>query len=47
MLTSKLGTFVRACVAGAESGIPKEMMSTMPDTSFLTTSGRLAGSVFP
>lgn len=47
VLTSKLGTFVRACVAGAESGMPKEIMSTIPETSFLTTSGRLDGRVFP
>lgn len=44
---SKLGAFVRAGGGGAESGTPKEMISTILDTSFLTTSGSAGGIFFP
>lgn len=44
---SKLGTFVRCGVAEAVSIAPKEMMSTMLETSFLTCSGRVEGKLLP
>lgn len=46
-LISKLGILVRGGAAGVESGTPKDMISTMLDTSFLTTSGRAFGSALP
>lgn len=44
---SKLGALVRGGADGLSSGTPKDIMSTILDTSFAIFSGRLAGSCLP
>ena len=44
---SKLGAFVREGADGLSSGTPKDIMSTMLETSFAIFSGRLGGSCLP
>ena len=44
---SKLGALVRGGAEGRSSGTPKEIMSTMLETSFAIFSGRLGGSCLP
>lgn len=44
---SKLGAFVRGGADGRSSGTPKDIISTMLDTSLAIFSGRLGGSCFP
>ncbi len=43
----KFGALLRGAAAGRSSGTPKEMMSTILDTSFATLSGNVCGSSFP
>lgn len=44
---SKLGALLRGGAWGRSSGTPKDMMSTMLETSFATRSGNACGSSFP
>ncbi len=43
----KSGALRREAGGGLSSGTPKEMMSTMLDTSFLIVSGRVDGRLWP
>ena len=44
---SKLGAFDRGPAWGLSSGIPKDIISTMLETSFRTFSGSVAGRSLP
>ena len=43
----KFGALFREAGGGLSSGTPKEMMSTMLDTSFLIRSGNVDGRLWP